>query len=722
MKNVNQALSSVEKRLLRSEKLINKASTATQRQARVAVQSEKKAQAQIAREQQKTEAKRVRDAAAAQKKIERERIASAKKLAQAEIRAQKAAQRARVQLERATARKVKAVRSVGAKGLGTASRFVGGTAALVGGFSAAQGIGERIALNTRASGLANRTLAAGSNGGKSHRELTTDIMDRSQASQKKFGLSSAESAFAVEDQFNALTGAFQEGKGLANDIITMGMALGVAEDELGSLGTAAGTLFNSFKEGGKTAKEAADATKKVMLAGLGGSAQGAITLDELSKIAPKLLSVSGAIGGDKEINAGRTMALAQNLRGTSVATSEETATVLQTMSADFRNKSDQFKKLGVKTNDSTGSMRDLQDLIVETAMKSGGDSSKLKGLFSSNSDAALQQKFATVRNMRADGKSDADIEKALRAPFEVLNQAALTEAKARELAANQIETDSAKSNRLMGEFKNALGKQLTPALMDLLPHLKDLIPIVKDGLIYLSKFLNWFSDNPIQGIESLILASIAKDMAGSQISKLLTSLLTKQLGGASAGAPGVGGAQTVKGAGFLGTAAAVLFSAEVGRLIGKAAADMLGDAWDNASRDASKTNIELINAMSAKTLKEKQAKLKEVDKSIAADFAERESFTGSLGVGLNSVINTFMPEDSQVEDGTFNQIKENMKLRTELEKQIAALKKEELEQQLEDVKTITAEKKALVEQTIKELQGAKKGVHMNSGAPPTSGR
>src|SRR5690606_32547933 len=94
----------------------------------------------------------------------------------------------RLQYERATNSRVKAIRrSVGGAFRGGA-RIIGGAAAATVTSAAALGVSERIANDTSSAGLANRVLGAGANDGKSHKQVSDEIFNRSRSLSEKNGL------------------------------------------------------------------------------------------------------------------------------------------------------------------------------------------------------------------------------------------------------------------------------------------------------------------------------------------------------------------------------------------------------------------------------------------------------------------------------------------------------------------------------------------------------
>lgn len=489
----------------------------------------------------------------------------------------------------------------------------------------------------------------------------------------------------------------------------MALSVGLAESEFEMLGLAAGATFVKLREAGKTTEQATEDTKKAMLAAVGQSTLGSIDVAAMSKIGPKLLGVAGSLGGDAQTNISRTVSLA-NVVAPSTGSAENAATAVEAIARDASGKSKLFTRNKIATRDENGNTRDLQDIIIESAIKTGGSQDKMNSLFGEEARRGVGGFFKQVRELKSQGKSDTQIEEILRAPLETLNNASLTEAKAKELAANMAKSDGARLSATFNTLKNRLGESLLPALMDLVPELQKMIPHVVDLTKYFARFVSWFAQNPFSGLGALVLASIAKDLAAAGIGKAVGSTLNTILSNGGAGGPGAVGAA---GAGKLATAQTALFAASVGIAIGTAAGIALGEAWDASQREATEGNIKGMNALGGTDIEAKKKALAELDKNIASQIDDKHGFSGILQSATGAAVNFFRSDDNQLVSEQDQNLKGTLETRKELQDQIFKLQAEELEAKIASVKA-QREHTTAVQKETKKLQNS-------STKPPGSG-
>src|SRR5690606_33610616 len=144
------------------------------------------------------------------------------------------------------------------------------------------------------------------------------------------GLTSMDSVIGLESKLNERSGEFGAGAELTPKLVEMATAVGMTEAELEDLGKAAGDMIVNLKKAGMNVEDATKETAKVMLAGVGQSTIGSITMGDMAKNAPKFLATAGRIGGDASENMGRTIALA-NYLAPSMGSVEVTATGMESL-------------------------------------------------------------------------------------------------------------------------------------------------------------------------------------------------------------------------------------------------------------------------------------------------------------------------------------------------------------------------------------------------------
>jgi hypothetical protein len=361
-------------------------------------------------------------------------------------------------------------------------------------------------------------------------------------------------------------GAFQTKTGnleMGRKLMPMMAKVGIADDaNLEDLAATAGQAFNVLKNEITDPVELLRELEQLLPV---LSQQGRMGAVEISDLATEFSKLGAATRGFEGGGAGllRSMGafaqIAMDKGGAS--TSSDAATAAARLSGDIVTNRKKFAALGVGVQSKTDKtkLRAPEEIMLDVLEKTGGDITKTSGLFGMESRKIFGGIAATFSEAEAQKKGSG--RGAAQAYFASFAGAKPDMVGIEAQAASRLEDDDKKFLEAKKVFNNAIAQELLPVVTRSVGEFSKAVPAVAKLASAAASFAGWFMDNPIKGVGSVVLAAVAKDVAGAGIS----GLLKKAFGGRGGGVPvgGAGGAAgSAKGA-LAGTAAVVGVAAAV---------------------------------------------------------------------------------------------------------------------------------------------------------------
>lgn len=467
---------------------------------------------------------------------------------------------------------------------GLAGGLIAGTTGI-----AAMGVANRIQTGTKATQLA----IVGKQGGdtRSIKDIRNDIMGSADKTASKFGIGTEETVGFLSS-FQGKAGKLLQGQNqdkLLGQILPEGLKTGADTNTLGSI---AGQIFKSFEgEGDDKALEKARIATRFFAK---SAAAGSIELPDIAAELPKLISTASQTG-DFETNLKNAVAIAQfsNVEGGGAANAAEAGTAVQRLGSDVIGNQKKFKAMGINALDEKGNLTNLQDLILQTLDKTGGDVTKLNELFGERSIKAVSNPAKAYRDKmqeaKAAGKTDEQAKKialeAVKTQFAGITNVKTDQEEADKETAAYVEDESIKVAKAMRDLEIAFAKDLVPVLInDLMPAFMELAPHLKSAVKLFAQIASWAGQNPLYAVGAAITAAAVSSMAQAAIGSAISTSITSAI--ASAGlAAVIGGAIAAAAAGAVGYA--------VGKIIAPFTVGKAFDATKQTDETITKTNAAL---------------------------------------------------------------------------------------------------------------------------------
>lgn len=519
----------------------------------------------VDREVAQIKAKAERDHERSEKAKTRTSQQEAKHRVDAELKGMREAQRGRERFGRAVGHSAVSM-------MGRVTSSVGSLAnralAVGGGFSIDGALTDRIRDQSHAQDIANSGYMPGKAGPNGQRRNPNDIIGMTKGIGVKYGMSSKETMDGLEE-FVGKTGDLDTGMRSMEAMAQLTRATGA---DMKDVASAAGDVAMALDQAGiKTTPEML-AKSMSMVAGQGK--EGAVEIKNMAVQMAALGAVVNRIDGDKAHNLGIAGAIAQQSRakGGSKSAAEAVNSVSR-LTDDVIKHQDKFKAIGVNTT-SNGKVRDLQEIIQETLMKTGGDVSKINGLKVGVMGQRALGGFAST--FRDAGGGEKGLE-AVKARFKELMDAEMDKKQLQESSAAKMATTEMKIAVIREKLAAIVGDKLLPAFEKLLPKIEQLIPKFESFITNLTKIIDYIADNPfktaVAGLGVIIAAAFAKEIAAAQIG----ALISKLLGGGVPGGPGAAGGGMSAG----GLAGGVVVAGVASSLM--ATGDMVANAGSSGS-------------------------------------------------------------------------------------------------------------------------------------------
>jgi hypothetical protein len=437
-------------------------------------------------------------------------------------------------------------------GIGTIAGIGVGLGA-TGGVSLIQGaLQEGLKLNRQAAQLSNTATLPGL-----APPDPSQLVSRARGVAGQTGLKSTDVLSAMNvvaaraAQVGNLFGMSEFNKDL-DDLAKTAIASGTAIEDM------AGNYAAALQAGVRPGEEMKQVMLDLVQMGKMGNVEFKDMASELPKMAGmgKLLAQGGA-PMVKEVLALSQFAVQQQV------SPEEARTSVQHAIMEAAMKSDVLKKSGIDPTDkATGKLRSPTEIIAESMSAAYDPKRGIKfGRETKFGAGALATLYGArgmaIPNVMTDtfmkagkGKEGAA---AVVAEIRAMQGATMT-SKQRDTEFDKImATDAQKFDVAMESFKGKIA--------ELLPQISKLIPTLLDMGEKFAKLAVWLGENPYKGVAAIIGASVAKEMAGAALGKVVESgiagLLGRIGGGGGAGVGGLGGAAGGVGGAITGGALAL---------------------------------------------------------------------------------------------------------------------------------------------------------------------
>jgi hypothetical protein len=534
----------------RQERDVSRAAMALDRQrSNALLQQYRAAERERSRGERNAQAEAMRldrQRASAARALDRQRAAG---LMAEHRRQEAAARRAQSARERTGGAVSRGIARTVSGGVGTVARFGGAAASIAGGFLVADAMRTRMSEAARASQLANQAGTPA---------LKGQLLNEAQGIRGFTGSEALEGLGSFVD----VTGDLGAARALLKSMGDVALA---TSTDLSELGSAMGTAFIPLADQIKDPTERLKAMNAVMKATAGMGAVGAVEVKDLASEMAGLAATSSRFKGDAQENLNKMVAFAQAARQRGGASSAaEAVTSVQRFGSDLLTGPAQkrLNALGVNVFADKGrtQLKDPTDILVEVLTKTKGNLVQLNEIFGERGVRAVQgfSPLFTDAERKQKGSGGAVV----RAEMDRLLNASVTDDQIRERVASRVEDPDIRFKEAMKVFNNEVGDRLLPVVTKSVGEFSKAVPAIARLTSAAAGFADWFLDNPIKGVGSVILAAVAKDAAGAGIGSALKNLVTSMLGGGVPATAGAGAAGSAKGAlaatgAIIGVAAAV---------------------------------------------------------------------------------------------------------------------------------------------------------------------
>jgi len=458
--------------------------------------------------------------------------------------------------------------------IGGMARFAGAAMAIGGGFTTVDAVRNYIGDERTASIIANSAYVPG------ERERPKDkaILDHMTSLSRATGTDRSKLLEGMLE-YQRLTGDFEGGMQGMGFYAKAAKATGA---DLHDVSRLAGRLKAQNKTLGQ------DDLKKMMLGFVGAGKKYAIELPQLAESAAIATAGAAAYSGDQGKNQAELAGLMQ-IAMRAGSTHFEAATTVARMKDDAFRHRDKLASLDVF--DKSGHIQGgASEMVAKVMQATGGNLGKIQDLgFNIRSNRMFEALASEYQ--REEAKQKGGGLTAIRKTMSSAVNAGFSEGDLESEFAAIMATSAEKIEAAFRDLQMQIAEKLAPLLPKLIAALEQMVPVFVTLADKMAKFAEWFGENPLMAMGSIIALSITKELAGwalsSGISKGMGALFARSMPGV--GAVGSGGVLNsgIGGAGgAFSTAASVAATAALVAGLytaGKAAIDFAADAA--AARD-----------------------------------------------------------------------------------------------------------------------------------------
>lgn len=487
--------------------------------------------------------------------------------------------------------------------MGMAGRVAGVAAALGGGFAIGDALSTGIANEKIAGQLVRSSATTGGLTGK-------DVQGEARQSAIATGGTIGENLEGV-DAFIRETGNLESGVALMKDLARYSTASGAS---MAALGTVAGQTFTHMN--GDVGR-----TKEVLLALSGQAKTGAIDIRNLAEYGGRLVGTAELFQGNVGSNIETMGALTQiaKRKGGKIDAAEATESAARIFGEVSMHK-DAFEALGVGVKGTGGKLRPVEDILLDTLVKTKGDITAIPALFGRQAggvETGLAQSFLEGSGGKTDAASLAAGRASAAAEIQGLRRPN-TEADIDAGVKDALTETNRKLAIATTQFQVAMQDKLMPLLPGLIEQFTQLIPSIQRVLDFFVGGSAWEGVGKLVG--AALVAEIAQATIAASVSAAFTRLAAMVLGLAGGGAGAVattavtaGTASGLTGAGTAGLARIAAYAGEAagtaGSLILPAVANAAYSYEQYQGVGEGDKKAQALLGVNAETNEEKKAKL-----------------------------------------------------------------------------------------------------------------
>lgn len=269
----------------------------------------------------------------------------------------------------------------------------------------------------------------------------------------------------------------------------------------------------------------------------GQGKRGAVEIRELASAMAKLTGAAGLIGGDKGKAIAELGAISQMaVKAGGAQGGEEAGTAVSRFVNQASEKAGNFP--GVSIKDASGMVESPRKIIEELIDKSQGGRKFDITDFGIEGNKAVLGFLSTYNSAMGD---HAEKMKAVRTEFDKFlgPGAVMSKTEVDTAAQKRMASGSSQLAEATEKFHQAVGRELLPAVTDLVPQFVKLLPSVVDVTKALVRFLKFFAENPVTTIGLLVGGAIVKDIIAAKVGERVAAALSTVVGGKGAPTGGV---------------------------------------------------------------------------------------------------------------------------------------------------------------------------------------
>jgi hypothetical protein len=553
-KRVRQALAGIETRFVQHNAKMNRiAGTPARAGSSRAAGGEAKIQVDaLARSRAKAEGHvagvRRRYFAQQQREEERSIARTTRERARAEAHVAGVRRRYFVQQQREEAQRVRAEASARNSyrraTIGTAANSVRGTTraigtmgasalAIGGGFAITGALSHAMDRRSAAVELANQAYNTPGET-RSREQIASSVSGIADREAIRSGLGSTGITEGMR-QFVAIAGSVTAAEKIAPSLADFANATGA---DIGDVGRTAGQVAQAMIQSrGMSPDEAVADTLKVMQSAAGQAKIGSIEFADLATQMGKMISSTSKFDGEVADLAATMGAIGQLALAGGAASPEEAMTALMRLPSDITKGQKDFKRPGVDvdvfSDKSKTKLRDPVEVIMDTLQKTGGDLTKMQGLFEERSAKAVDVfRVAYVQELEK-GASPQTARANVMAGFEKMRGAKMGDAEVKGSASFRVSQQDRQMAIVAEQFSQEVGEQLIPILKELTPKLKEIIPATVEAAKAFAKIAMYLLENPFKGIGAIIATKLAADLASARIGHAVRTALEGGVAGST---------------------------------------------------------------------------------------------------------------------------------------------------------------------------------------------
>lgn len=421
---------------------------------------------------------------------------------------------------------------------GVASTAAKGVVGLLTGttaFAGADAARERLQNERVAAQLSNASTEYDSNGKRIKSVSQESLLKAAEDNARRFGTSSSGNLEAI-GKIQAATGNTQLGIDVLPELSKLSLATGA---DLGDLSNLVAS-FNASNKGFSP-----DQILGLVRASAGLGKSGNAELKDLAAPLARLAGPAASYGGSHAENIRTSGALLEETNA-SANSPDAARTYVQDYFLGITKHESQLKSLGVATRDKEGNKLSQKQIVqnYEEAVSSGRISDKqnikILGIQGLNVSTRIQsQRKAEIdrlkdedrATLRAQGKSDADIEKQISKTnytdktknfvadmFARYERTPLTKQNVEDEADAVMKTKAQQVAVAMERFKGALGERIVPVLDKIIP----ILPKLADAIMFvIDQLVNHPWRSALLGVGALVGKALAQEMAAAAIAKTI---------------------------------------------------------------------------------------------------------------------------------------------------------------------------------------------------------